>query len=221
MSEKIIKEFTFDAPVESYSIENSMLRKITSTYKGLSKIWVYVDVNTGKSPQFVSDGDLPDPTTTWQHRSVLLDSNNPNHVLLMDLLSTSRGHSKTEETTEQLNTPGEIVGATEFVFYYTDLEEPPANRYYNLDEIHVDENGKVTYKLDNFDVTPIKWGLTNTLNYEISNAELKLKDDPVVVESSAAVARLNRYIAVLTFARDTLLEREHPWKIVVPRIADV
>jgi hypothetical protein len=107
------------------------------------------------------------------------------------------------------------------VFSYTDLVEPPAHRYYNLDETYIDETGSITYAFNNIDTPHFKWGLINTLNHEISNTELKLKDDPVIIESPAAVARLTRYIAVLTFAKDTLLEREHPWKIVVPRISDV
>lgn len=221
MSKKITKKFTFTAPDADYVVDGATERKITSTYKGLSCIWVYVDVNTGKSPQFVSDGDLPDPTTTWRHRSVLLNADNPNHILLMDLLSSSKGHTNNKEYTIELNSAGDIKDAPEFIFRHSDLEEPPANRYYDLDKTHIDEKGVVTYEyLDNKDEEFHLDNIEFMIEQEILKTEEK-KKDPVVIETPKAIERCNRHIAVLQYAKDVLLKTVKPWKIAIPGIHEV
>lgn len=221
MSEKITKEFTFTAPDTDYVVDGAGERQITTTYRGSDKIWAYVDVNTGKEPQFVSEGDLPDPTTTWRHRSVLLSADNPNHILLMDLLSNSKGHSKTEEHTIELNSAGDIEGAPNFVYKHTDLVEPEASRYYDLLETHVDENGVVTYQY--FPPKDLEFDKA-TVDFMFLQEILKTeerKKDPVILETPGAIERCDRHIAVLTYARDVLLETEKPWKIAVPGIHEV
>lgn len=222
MSEKIIKEFTFDAPDTTYIIEGAGTRQITTTYKGVDTIWAYVDVNTGKNPIFVSEGDLPDPTDTWRHRSVLLSANNENHILLMDLLSSCRGHSKNEEFTETFNEPGDIEGAPEYVFEDTDLIEPPANVYYDINETHIDENGVITYKyLDPEDLVTFRKNLIQAVENVILSTEEKLKD-PVVMETPAAVDRCNRHIAILTYLKDVLLVSSiDPRRLVLPLIHQI
>jgi len=221
MSEKITKEFAFAAPDTDYVVEGAGEREITSTYKGADTIWAYVDVNTGKEPQFVSEGDLPDPTTTWRHRSVLLSADNPNHILLMDLLSNSRGHTNTDEYTIELNSAGDIEGAPNFVFTHSDLVEPEASRYYDLDETHVDENGVVTYQY--FDPKDLEFDINEVefmLEQEILKTEER-KKDPVVIETPGAIERCDRHVAVLTYAKDVLLQTVKPWKIVFPGIHEV
>lgn len=221
MSEKIIKEFTFTAPTADYVTEGSAERQITTEYKGADSIWIYVDVETGKNPQFVSEGDLPDPTDTWRHRSVLLDANNSNHVLLMDLLSGSKGHLNNEEYSEQLNEAGDITEAPDFIFKYSELKEPSAVRYYDLEETHVDNNGIVTYAYQTpVDIESYKSWLQSIIFQKIIDTEEKLKD-PVVIETPAAVNRCNRYIAILNYAKDVLLENTQPWKIIVPDLHQV
>jgi hypothetical protein len=206
MSENITKEFTFDAPEGPYVVEGAGTRQITTTYKGADTIWVYVDVDTGKNPMFVSEGDMPDPTDTWRQRSVLLDANNDNHILLMELLSSSRGHTDWEEYTTYHNEAGDIEGAPEYVFTDIDLVNPPSFRYYDQDETHIDENGVITYAYkqpEDMDVFRQNYIIGVAMRIQATQEMLK---DPVIIETPAALARCNRHIAVLTYLKDVLLE---------------
>jgi hypothetical protein len=221
MSENITKEFVFTAPNDDFNVEGTTYREISTTYRGADTIWIYVDINTGKNPQFMSEGDLPDPTNTWRHRSVLLTADNPNHVLLMDLLSTSRGHTNNTEYNEQLNQIGDISGAPNYMFSFSDFEEPSAVRYYDIKETHVDENGVVTYAyFPPIDLDRYKEFIKSIIFNKIQQTEEKLKD-PVVLEIPSAIDRCNRYISILKYADEILLETTKPWKVIVPDIHEV
>lgn len=210
----MIKQFTYQAPRKFREGDQSDLIDIISSYKGSESIWIYVEKDTGKNPTFVSEGDLPDPTTTEKLRSVKLSADNDNHILLMDLLSTSRGHNQTEEITETIIAKGDIAGAPNFQMSFTDLKYHPASEYYDLSETHVSETGVVTYKLmPNFDIT---WeGVIDGINFMLSQSEEKTRD-PLVLETPAALARYQRHIAVLTHIKDNIANTVCPLKVPVP-----
>lgn len=218
--------FSYDAPASHWYDADAAIRQINSKYKGAETVWVYVDVDTGKNPQFVSEGDLPDPTTTWRQRSVLLNANNPNHILLMDLLTWSKGHTLvyTDDDciTENVTTAGDIEGAPDFVFQYTDLAEPPAIRYYRVAETHIDESGVVTYEWD----TEEKVNRQAVYNsaFGLRNQTENMMKDPVVISVPAALAQCQRHIAVLNYAMENLLHEESTipaYKVILPLVHEV
>ncbi len=219
MSEKITKEFSFEAPIENYHFESSDKKTINSTYRGASDIWIYVDQETGLNPQFVSEGDLPDPTDTWRHRSVKLDSNNTNHILLMDLLAGSTAH-QSNEVTEYFNQPGDVPLNPEYVFSYTDLENPSASDTFDVKRTRIDENNVVHYEWHQSHPGLTKNDLLELVRVHKLRTEELLRD-PLISTNVSAKAMYEKFIAILDYVNDNLVDRIDPWKISIPLVHEL
>lgn len=215
MSEKITKEFTFEAPEKMYDLSSGKTRTISSTYRGASEIWIYVDLDTGLNPQFVSEGDLQDPTTTWRHRSILLSAENPNHILLMDLLKNSTGH-ETEELVENLTSPGDVPLNPNLVFSYRYPKHPSASEVFDLSKTRIDENKVIHYEWSG-PKGMTKEEFLETIRVHKLRTEETLRD-PLVISNPNAKNMYTKFLAVLDYIKDDLLERVEPWKIPIPLI---
>lgn len=206
--------FTFKAPRKFREGDQSDLIDITTSYKGAETIWVQLDKSTRKSPSFASEGDLPDPGEHERFTWVLLSADNPNHIMLMDMLSNSRGHDTSDEITETVIAKGTIPEAPNFELTYTDLRYHSAYDYYDLEETHVSESGVVTYKLrPNIDTS---WDqIMPGIRLMLEESRQKTKD-PIVLEIPAALARYQRHIAVINYIIDNFADKINPYKVVIP-----
>ena len=218
MREKIIKNFTFESPLKMYDVESKSTRLINSTYRGAKEIWVYVDVETGLNPFFVSEGDLPDPTTTWKHRSILLNSENQNHIILMDMLKNSTGH-ESEEITEYFNKAGDVSLNPNFVFSYTMPKNPSSSETFDILKTKIDENNIVHYHWKS------AIGLSKDELLEIVRVH-KLKSeeilrDPIIYGNIHTKESYTKFIALLDYITTDLINRIEPWKISIPLIHEL
>ena len=219
MSEKITKPFSFQAPKKMYDLESNEKRTITSTYKGAADIWIYVDAKTGLNPQFMSEGDLPDPTCTEKYRSVWLSADNENHIVLMDVLKGSTGHEH-EEITEYFNEPGDVPLNPNFVFSHTMFTNPSAFETFDRAKIRIDEDNVVYY--EGYRGAE---GLTKEEMLELVRVfKLRTEEylrDPVVFTNSGAKETYEKFIAILDYIKDDLIERVEPWKIAIPQLHEI
>jgi len=215
----MIKEYTFKAPRKYREGSQEDLVDITTAYKGAESIWIYVDKQTGKNPTFVSEGDLPDPTTTERLRSFKLFADNPNHIMLMDMLTYSKGHTQLDEEIENIIKKGDIPEAPDFELNYVDLKYHSARDYYDRSETHVEEDGTITYVLrPNFSIL---WEpIIGTIDMMISQSIEKTKD-PLVLEVPKALARYQRHIAILTYIKNNLANNICPLKVPLPGAHEV
>jgi hypothetical protein len=213
----MVKSFSFEAPKEYLNTSGSDLKIIETEYNGADTVWIYVDKDTGRNPCFVSIGDLPSPGDTPAKRAILLDSDNPNHIILMDMLKNSTGHICNDEFTEYLNMEGDIPEAPTFRYSYTTRIHQNTLHTYELKESVVDENNHVTYQWKSPHVTWKEFLIG--LEQNIIQAELKLKD-PIIIDIPAAVSRYQRYIAILKYARDNFAD-VGPWKIGIPGVHEI
>ncbi len=210
--------FTYYAPFELYGNDDE-LREISSTYRGAESIWIYVNQDDGRNPQYMSEGDLPAPQNTDKYRAVLLQASNPNHVVLMDVLANSKGHNHLEMTTEYLNELGDIPEAPDFQFSHTMYKYPSASMTYELTESMVTEDDEVIMF---FKQNTLSWDMLNMNLYNlITEAEDKL-EDPMVLDIPAIKDRYTRYIAILKYVLVELQEENvSPFKINIPQINKV
>lgn len=219
MSKKITKQFSFDAPEKNNDFKSNAKKTVNSVYRGASDIWIYVDTNTGLNPQFVSTGDLPDPTNTWRHRSVLLDAENSNHILLMDLLSGSTAHESVE-ITEIFNQPGDVSLNPQVVFSYTSKEHPSAIEVFDIANTRVDEKGVVHYEWKKTADGLTKEDLLETIRVHKLKTEELLRD-PIIFANLSAKETYEKFIAILDYIKDDLIERVEPWKIAIPQLHEI
>lgn len=214
----MIKEFTYNAPKEYLDTSGTDLKEVTTTYHGAETIWVFVDKETRGNVRFVSDGDLPEPTPINNDCAVKLSSDNPNHIILMDMLSSSNGHSHTQQIDEELNQVGDIKGAEDFVFVYTRPEHHDTFHTYELKDTTVSESGVVTYQ---WKAPHITWEVSERIvTLRLAESMDKLKD-PVVSVSPEATKKYQRHIALLEYIRDNFVGKVGAWKVNIPLASDV
>lgn len=197
------------------------LKEVESLYKGAETVWIYVDKDTGRNPQFVSEGDLEDPTDTETRRSVLLSANNPNQIILMDILAGSRAHPHTSGWfTENLNNEGDVPNNPTWVFKYTTYVDHDTVHTYERSGIVVDEAGVVSYTawkepfLNSWEHAELR------LKMDILDCENQLKD-PVVMEIPSMKARYERYISLLKYIQENFVNKIPVWKVEIPLIHQV
>jgi hypothetical protein len=213
------KEFKYKSPRIIYDIESSDLVDITSLYRGLETIWIYVDATTRKNPQFVSDGELPKPDDHKQLTAIKLDAHNENHIILMDMLKNSTAHPHTEEVTIYLNELGDIPGAPEYQFSHTYSKYLKSVVTYDTENTYIDNENVVHYSYRGFN-GGTWYDREVSINLLIGEITEKLKD-PLVLEIPAAKVRYERYLAVITYMKENLMHKVHPWLVTTPAPSEV
>lgn len=214
------KSFKFLAPLEYLSTSKEQTKEVTSTYKGAETIWIYVDKDTGKNPQFVSEGDLPDPTDTETRRSVLLDANNENHILLMDILANSRGHTHEDGwVTEYLNEEGDIPDNPTYRFEYTTYATHDAVHTYDYNSIIVDENNVVSC-LEFCNPPSTDWNPAKIRLESDIVAFTERLNDPMIASFPEVKSKFQQYISLLKFILDNFVDKVPIWKVTIPLYHD-
>jgi hypothetical protein len=219
MSEKITKSFTFQAPKKMYDLESNDMKTVTSTYKGAADIWIYVDADTGLNPQFMSEGDLPDPTCTEKYRSMLLSADNDNHIILMDMLKGSTGHNS-EEIIEYFNEAGDVSLNPNLVFSNKMLVDSSAFETFDIKKTKIDENNIVYYHYRTSEEHYNKEEFLEIVRVFKLRTEEYLRD-PLISTNPAAKAVYEKFIAILDYINDDLIERVEPWKIAIPQLHEL
>lgn len=218
MSKKITTQFSFEAPEKEFEIESNITKTVASSYRGAETIWIYVDVDTGLNPQFVSEGDLPDPTTTDRHRSILLDSTDATHVILMDLLSGSRAH-ESQEVVEYFNQAGDVPLNPNFIFSHVSTAHPCTCEVFDVTKTRIDNDNVIHFAWKSAQ------GLTKEELLEMIRVHKlrteELLRDPAIFTNQAASDMYTRFIAVLDYIKNDLIERVEPWKIAVPQVHEL
>jgi hypothetical protein len=131
-------KFTYVAP-NDYNDLTTGFRTIESEYVGPLDFKVYVDKNTRKLDRGVEydhDGCNGCDNSPDDCESILLHSHNPNHIVLMAMITGHEGHSavnQVETVCEQYN------------MVYQRHEPPTVMHTYDLRNCTIDTNGVVTY----------------------------------------------------------------------------
>lgn len=221
MANKIEKPFTFMAPKEYLDTSGTDLKEIQSVYKGADTIWITVDADTGKNPEFSSEGDLDPLPDVGNRIHILLSAENPNHIILMDVLAGSRGHPHNEGwITETLNEPGDVPDNPEWVFTYKTYADHDASHAYEKSEITVTRDGLVSYPVWKQPFITSWEYASERIKMDISYCEDKLKD-PLVMEIPSLKGRYTRYKSLLKYIQDNFVDKVPIWKVEIPLIDQV
>lgn len=136
-----MKQFTFQAPSEYLGDTSTNLKTITASYTGAPTIWVSVNKETHKVITFSGEGTLPKPENTDEVFYVKLDQENPNQVILMDMLATSRNHNYGPIIQETIHTFTDLG----YTIVYPRWTNEDTQHTYELQDTLVSEEGVVTY----------------------------------------------------------------------------
>jgi hypothetical protein len=202
-----MKQFTFQAPSEYLGDTTSNLKTIIGNYTGALTIWASVNKVTHKVITFSGEGTLPKPEDTDIVFYVKLDQENPNQVILMDMLRTSKGHDLgpiIEETIHDFPDLG-------FTIKYPRWTNEDTQHTYQLSDVTVSEDGVVTYpwRVPHITIDQIKEAVNNriTLYTEEYN-------------KSTIASRRTRYekaLEILRWIKANILDGSvKPWKINLP-----
>jgi hypothetical protein len=202
-----MKQFTYQAPLEIYDTSPSQLKTITANYTGLPTIWIAVNKQDNIVLSFISDGELPQPEDKPEIRYQLLSQENPNQVILMDMLDNCKGPINTNNVEELIHT-----FSNGFEIKYTRPEDPDTLHTYDRPNVTINQDGLVTY--------PWRPG---PIDQELFYQGLIVQIDEYTAKlqslGPAGSTRLRtiytKVLEVLTWVRDNTSNIK-PWKINLP-----
>lgn len=202
-----MKQFTFQAPSEYLGNTASNLKTITGNYTGAPTIWASVDKQTQKVVTFSGEGTLPKPDDTDNIFYIKLDQENPNQVILMDMLRTSKGHDFGPIVDEVIHDFTDLG----FTIKYPRWTNEDTNHTYQLSDVTVSENGVVTYpwKVPHITLDQIKEAVSNRITLyteEFSKSTI-----------ASRRARYEKALEILRWIKLNILDGSvSPWKINLP-----
>jgi hypothetical protein len=205
-------KFTYLAPNE-YNDLSSGFRTVESEYNGPADFKVYIDPITrkiNKGVEFDHDGpccfggtdNSPDDA-----EMVYLHSHNPNHIVLMALLTNCEDHiaiNKVEVVCEQYN------------MQYQRYEPPAPDHTYSFKDCTIDENGVVTYPWYVLDVT---WD--KLVAQAKSHKNMIRERQRVDVLTQSQHDKADYCCEIIDYIIINEVSKNHPWKIAFPDIHSV
>lgn len=207
-------KFTYKAPVE-YNDLASGFRTVESEYHGPHDFKVLVDALTHQiaSVEFDHDGDLAVHNGTDASEGndecymIYLHSHNPNHIVLMALLTNHEGHVA--------NNKIEIV-CEKYNMVYQRHEPPAVDHVYNLKKITINRAGVVTYPWWKMDST---W--ENLVAQGKSHRNTIKERLRVDILTQNQVDKANYCVEIIDYVILNEVSKTHPWKVAWPDIHSV
>jgi hypothetical protein len=202
-----MKQFTFQAPSEYLGDTTSNLKTITGNYTGSPTIWISVDKQTHKVITFSGEGTLPKPADTDTIEYIKLDQENPNQVILMDMLYTCNGHDHGPVINETIHTFSDLG----YSIVYPRWTNEDTQHTYQLSDVTVSDQGVVTYpwKVPHITLDQIKEAVN--IRISVYNQEY---------EKATLASRRSRYekaLEILRWIKNNILDGSvKPWKINLP-----
>lgn len=206
-------KFTYLAPNE-YNDLTSGFRTIESEYLGPADFKVHVDPITRtvtKGVEYDHDGcphchggsdNSPDDA-----EMVYLHSHNPNHIVLMALLTNCEDHVAENQV--------EVV-CEKYNMVYQRHEPPAPDHTYDLRKVTIDENGVVTYPWYQLDVS---W--EKIVDVAKGHKNMIRERQRVDVLTDAQHARADYCCEIIDYIILNEVSKNHPWKIAFPDIHSV
>ena len=206
-------KFTYLAP-NDYNDLTSGFRTIESEYTGPADFKVHVNAVTRKidrGVEFDHDGspechggsdNSPDDA-----QMILLHSHNPNHIVLMAMLTGCEDHYAENQV--------EVICA-QYNMVYQRHEPPTADHTYDLKNVTIDENGVVTYPWYQLDMS---W---NMLVNQIRSHKTAIRErQRVDVLTQSQHDKADRCCEILDYILLNEIGKNTPWKVALPDIHSV
>jgi len=206
-------KFTYLAPNE-YNDLTSGFRTIESEYLGPLDLKVHVNLETRKIDRGVEydhDGhpevhggsdNSPDDA-----EMIYLHSHNPNHIVLMALLTNCEDHTAVNQV--------EVV-CEKYNMVYQRHEPPAPDHTYDLKNVTIDTNGVVTYPWYQL---AISWEMI--VKNAKSHKEMIRERQRVDILTEAQHQRADYCCEIIDYILLNEVSKNHPWKVAMPDIHSV
>jgi hypothetical protein len=204
-----MKQYTYKAPTEYLDTTGSDLKDVTTEYRGAPSIVVACHADTGLVIGFVSTGELPAPENTDTIVYYLLSEENPNQVILMDMLDGCKASIGAATKTETIH-----IFDNGYKIEYTQPVNQNALHTYELREVTISNTGVVTY--------PWKKPHISRETFELSLKDYINETTNKILQFGSPVLRApyEKLLEILLWIK-TNSNSISPWKINVPTIDDV
>jgi hypothetical protein len=203
-------KFTYQAPVE-YNDLTSGFKTVESEYSGPHDFKVYVDPITRKitrgvefdhdgHPEIHGGSDIS--VNTDDMEMVYLHSHNPNHIVLMAMITNHEDH-KTDTKVE--------VVCEKYNMVYQRHEHPALDHTYDLRLVTIDKNGIVTYPW---------WQMPTTWDMLVRNGKGHKQD--IVNRMNNTYMHPDLYekakycCEIIDYVLANEISKNHPWKLAWP-----
>jgi len=206
-------KFTYLAPNE-YNDLTSGFRTVESEYLGPADFKVHIDPITRtvtKGVEYDHDGhpevhggsdNSPDDA-----EMIYLHSHNPNHIVLMALLTNCEDHVAENQV--------EVV-CEKYNMVYQRHEPPAPDHTYDLKKVTIDENGVVTYPWYQLEIS---WEMIVSVLKGHKN--MIRERQRVDILTDAQHQRADYCCEIIDYIILNEVSKNHPWKIAAPDIHSV